>query len=140
MKFYTKPRRKPAIIVVTMIDVFSVLLIFFIVATTFRKNMLPAVKISLPEAKSGVPTSQTEPIILTITADEKVFINSKEISLTKLKETFAQLGKQSPQPAIAMQADKKASFGMIIKIMDAAKEAGFAQLPAFIDDDQSDTK
>jgi biopolymer transport protein ExbD len=118
-----------------MIDVFSVLLIFFIVATTFRKSMLPAVKISLPEAKSGVPTSQTDPLILTITADERIFFNSKETTIPKLKETFNQMGKLSPQPAIAMQADKKASFGLIIKIMDAAKEAGFSQLPAFIDDE-----
>lgn len=134
MKFYTKPRRKPSIIIVTMIDVFSVLLIFFIVATTFRKNMLPAVKISLPEAKSGTPTSQTDPIILTVTADEKIFLNSKEISIQSLRDTFQKMGKQNPQPAIAMQADKKASFGVIIKVMDAAKDAGFAQLPAYIDE------
>jgi len=136
MKFYTKPRRKPSVIIVTMIDVFSVLLIFFIVATTFGpKRLLPSVKISLPDAKSGTPTSQNEPVVLTVTSDEKIFLNSKELSLSKLKNEFMQLGKQTPQPSIAMQADKKASFGLIIKIMDAAKEAGFGQLPAFIDEE-----
>jgi biopolymer transport protein ExbD len=137
MKFYTRPRRKPSIIIVTMIDVFSVLLIFFVVATTFRKSMIPAVKISLPEAKSGTLTSQTEPIILTITPEEKIFLNSKEVSLIQLKEFFNQMGKQEPQPAIAMQADKRVSFGIIIKVMDFAKEAGFSQLPAFIDEDKN---
>lgn len=132
MKFYVKPRRKPTIIIVTMIDVFCVLLIFFIVATTFRKS-LPAIKIMLPEAKAGVPISQTEPLILTVSSNEKIFLNSKEIPLSALNETFAQLGKQNPQPTIALQADKKASFGLIIKVMDAAKAAGFPQLPAFID-------
>lgn len=120
------------IIIVTMIDVFCVLLIFFIVATTFRKS-LPSIKISLPEAKAGVPMSQTDPLILSINSEEKIFLNSKEIPFLKLNETFAQLGKQTPQPSLAMQADKKVSFGLIIKVMDAAKAAGFAQLPAFID-------
>lgn len=117
---------------VTMIDVFCVLLIFFIVATTFRKS-LPAIKIALPESKTGVPVSQTEPLIISITADEKIFMNAKEILLPHLNETFLQLGKQTPQPSIALQADKKAPFGLIIKIMDAAKAAGFSQLPAFIE-------
>lgn len=132
MRFYTRPRNKPTIIIVTMIDIFSVLLIFFIVVTTFKKEM-PAVKISLPEAKEGVAISQVEPIILTISADEKVFLNAKEISLSQLEVTLHQLGKQFPLPSLAMQADKKAPFGLIIKVMDLSKAAGFPQLPAFID-------
>ena len=132
MKFYNKPRRKPTIIIVTMIDIFCVLLIFFIVATTFRRS-LPAIKISLPEAKEGVPVSQTEPLILSVTSEEKVFLNAQEILLSQLNNTLQKLGKQSPQPSLAMQADKKAPFGLIIKVMDAAKAAGFTQVPAFID-------
>lgn len=133
MQFYQKPRRKPTIIIVTMIDVFCVLLIFFIVATTFRKDM-PSVSISLPEAKEGAATSKADPMIFTITADEKIFLNAKEIPLAQLNETFAKLGKQIPLPSVAMQADKKAPFGLIIQLMDAAKAAGFPQLPAFIEE------
>jgi biopolymer transport protein ExbD len=132
MQFYVKRRRKPTIIVVTMIDIFCVLLIFFIVATTFRKSV-PAVTIALPEAKEGVPVSQTEPIILSVTNDEKIFLNGQATTLNQLKESLAQLGKQNPQPPVALQADKKASFGLIIKVMDLAKAAGFSQLPAFIE-------
>lgn len=136
MKFYNKPRRRPTIIVVTMIDVFCVLLIFFIVATTFRKS-LPAVKISLPDAKEGVSVSQTEPLILSITAEEKIFLNTREVPISQLNDTLLKLGKQLPQPSLAMQVDKKAPFGLIIKVMDAAKAAGFNQLPAFIEHEKS---
>lgn len=132
MRFYTKPKRKPLIIVVTMIDIFCVLLIFFIVATTFRKSM-PAIKIALPEATQGQKVSETEPIILTVSADEKIFLNSREVPLADLAKAMSDLGKQSPPPQIAMQADKKAPFGLIIKVMDAARAGGFAQLPAFIE-------
>lgn len=132
MQLYHHQRRKPTIIIVTMIDIFSVLLIFFIVATTFRRT-LPAVKIALPEAKSGAPISQTEPLILSITADEKIFLSARQIGLSQLREVLQELGKQNPPPPLAMQADKKTSFGLIIKVMDAAKAAGFSQLPAFIE-------
>jgi biopolymer transport protein ExbD len=132
MKFYTKPRRKPTIIIVTMIDVFCVLLIFFIVATTFRKS-LPAVTIALPEAKAGATQSVIEPQVISVTNNEKIYLNGKEITLMHLSETFIKWGKQTPPPPIALQADKKAPFGLIIKIMDAAKAAGFPQVPAFIE-------
>ena len=132
MKFYNKPRRRPTVIVVTMIDVFSVLLIFFIVATTFRKSM-PAITISLPEAKAGVSVSQTEPVVITVTADEKILLGAREVPLSELDKTLAELGQRTPQPPVAMQADKKAPFGLIIRIMDAAKAAGFSQLPAYIE-------
>ena len=136
MQFYVKPRRKPTIIIVTMIDVFCVLLIFFIVATTFRRS-LPAVKISLPEAKAGTPISQTEPHIISVTANEKVLLDAKEVPLAQLNAALEQLGKESPRPPIAMQADKKAPFGLIIRVMDAAKAAGFEQLPAFIEQENA---
>jgi biopolymer transport protein ExbD len=120
------------IIVVTMIDIFCVLLIFFIVATTFRRSS-PAIKISLPQAKTGQPVSAAEPVILTVAPDEKIYLDSKEVPLAQLRDTLLQLGKQTPQPSLAMQADKKAPFGLIVKVMDAAKEAGFTTLPAFIE-------
>jgi biopolymer transport protein ExbD len=139
MKFYNKPRRKPTIIIVTMIDVFCVLLIFFIVATTFRKS-LPAVTISLPEAKAGATQNLTEPQVISVTPNEKIYLNGKEITLMHLTETFIKWGKQNPQPPVALQADKKAPFGLIIKIMDAAKAAGFPQIPAFIDQEAPPAK
>jgi biopolymer transport protein ExbD len=130
MRFYTKQRRKPTIIIVTMIDVFCVLLIFFIVATTFRKS-LPAVTISLPDAKAAEQQNLTEPRIISVTKGEKIYLDGKEITLAQLAETLKKLGEQNPQPPVALQADKKAPFGLIIKIMDGAKAAGFPQLPVF---------
>lgn len=115
-----------------MIDIFCVLLIFFIVATTFRRSN-PAIKIALPEAKTGQPVSATEPVILTVAPDEKIYLDAKEVPLARLHETLVQLGKQTPQPSLAMQADRKAPFGLIVKVMDAAKDAGFTTLPAFIE-------
>ena len=53
MKFYTRPRRTPQVIIVSLIDIFAILLIFVIVTTTF-KRIQPEVTIKLPESKSAV--------------------------------------------------------------------------------------
>ena len=53
MKFYTRPRRTPQVIIVSLIDIFAILLIFVIVTTTFKRSQ-PEVTIKLPESKSAV--------------------------------------------------------------------------------------
>ena len=53
MKFYTRQRRMPTVIIVSLIDILAILLIFVIVTTTFRRDQ-PEVVIKLPEAKSAV--------------------------------------------------------------------------------------
>jgi len=77
--------------------------------------------------------SQDGPLVLSITPDEKIFLNTREVSLAQLSEALEELGKQEPRPKIAMRADKKAPFGLVVKVMDVAKAAGFTQLPAFVE-------
>ena len=48
MRFYTKRRKMPSITIVSLIDILAILLIFFIVTTTF-KDKLPQLQINLPE-------------------------------------------------------------------------------------------
>ena len=51
MRFYTRKKRTPQLIIVSLIDILAILLIFFIVSTTFRKEQ-PRLQINLPESKS----------------------------------------------------------------------------------------
>ena len=52
MQFYTRKRRNLFVNVVSLIDILAILLIFFIVTTTFRKKQ-PQVQINLPESKEA---------------------------------------------------------------------------------------
>jgi biopolymer transport protein ExbD len=52
MRFHTRKRRTPSIIIVSLIDILAILLIFFIVTTTFRKEQ-PRLQINLPESKTA---------------------------------------------------------------------------------------
>jgi biopolymer transport protein ExbD len=68
MKFYSRRKRTPQIIIVSLIDIFAMLLIFFIVTTTF-KTAQSQLSINLPESKSASQGQNTEePLVLAITA------------------------------------------------------------------------
>ena len=124
MKFYTRQRRMPQVIIVSLIDIFAILLIFVIVTTTF-KRIQPEVTIKLPESKSAVAAdSSDEPVLLSITEADEIFLDDKQVSLDELTAAVRKLIAEKGRPNLAMKADKKVSYGFLIQVLDALKEAG----------------
>jgi len=134
MKFYTRQRRMPQVIIVSLIDIFAILLIFVIVTTTFKKDQ-PAVNIKLPESKTAVASDKpSEPIILSISENEEIFLDAKKITLEDLKPALQELMRTKPNQTLALNADTKAPFGTVIKVIDVLRDAGVnGNLAAFMD-------
>jgi biopolymer transport protein ExbD len=130
MKFAHRKKRAPSIIIVSLVDVLVILLIFFVVSTTFRTEQ-PEVKINLPDSKTGVNSpSELDHVMLTIDQDDEIKLDGKVVDAEALEGAVRDLS-ATRKSSIAMQADRKASFGTIIKVMDALKLAGVKNLPAF---------
>ena len=130
MNFSVRKRRAPVIIIVSLVDILIILLIFFVVSTTFKKDQ-PEVQINLPESK----TAQKRPAELdhanvSIDQNDEVKLDGRAINVDELEAAVRGLPEQR-KSTLALQADKKASFGTIIKVMDALKLAGVKNLPAF---------
>jgi biopolymer transport protein ExbD len=124
VKFYARPRRTPQVIIVSLIDIFAILLIFVIVTSTFKKAQ-PQVTIKLPESKGAVAAEKSdEPVVLSISATEELFLDSKQIILSELAPTIENLRRDRTKFAMAMKADEKVSYGFLIKVLDALKDAG----------------
>lgn len=132
MRFYTRKKRQPSLIIVSLIDILAILLIFFIVTTTFRKN-LPQLQINLPESKTAeVATStNTEPLVLRVKSDTEITLGDTPVSIEELTTRLQAARQANPQQPIAMQADREAPFGVVVKVLDALKEAGIKNIPAF---------
>lgn len=129
MKFYTRRRASPVITIVSLIDILTMVLIFFVFTTTF-KTQQPQVVIDLPEMKSaGEKVAEAAPVILAIKPDGDVFLDDKPISLDDLGEAVKKLQTENRQ--LGMKADEKAPFGRIMEVLDSLKLAGVANLPAF---------
>lgn len=130
MRFYTKKRRIPSITIVSLIDILAILLIFFIVTSTFKKN-LSEIQINLPESKTStaVSSSAKKNIALQIKSAENITLDNKPITITHLAEAIQEVQKTYPGSTITMQADKEAPFGTVVSVLDALQAAGIKNIP-----------
>jgi biopolymer transport protein ExbD len=132
MRFYVKRKRTPQVIIVSLIDIFAILLIFFIVTTTF-KTAETELSIKLPESKTATQAENpTDPIVLAITADEKIVLNDRPVNgVEGLTSALQDEQKKAADRPLAMKADQKVSFGFLVQVLDSLKKAGVKNLPTF---------
>ena len=129
--FYTRKRRAPVVIIVSLIDILAILLIFFIVTTTFKKN-LPQLKIALPESKAAEASDKKEqPFILEVKDETTMQLDGRPVTLDGLAAALRETNESAPQRGIALQADEGVPFRVVVRIIDALREAGIRNLPAF---------
>ena len=129
MKFYSKPRRTPTIIIVALIDILVVLLIFFMVTTTFIRQ--PAVQITLPKSKTGKEFKREQGLVLTVSPEGKMFLNTQPVAADQLVDRLRAAKVQNPNIVVEMRADQKTTLDVIIAVVDAANQAGIQIINTF---------
>ena len=130
MKFAVKKRRAPSIIIVSLVDILTILLIFFVVSTTFKKDQ-PEVQINLPDSKTATSApAEMEHAVVSVDESDEVKLDGKPVAVDELESAVRNLP-ATRKSSLALQADRKASWGTIIKVMDALKLAGVKNLPSF---------
>jgi len=101
-----------------------------VVSTTFKKDQ-PEVQINLPESKTATKApAELEHAIVTVDEADNIKFDGAAIDADDLERAVRNLS-PTQKASLALQADKKASFGAIVKVMDALKLAGVRNLPAF---------
>ena len=129
--FYTRKRRSPVMVIVSLIDILAILLIFFIVTTTFKKNV-PQLKISLPESKSAAAAEvKEEPVMLEIKDEQTLQLDGQPVTIEALAVELRRVNEAQHERGIAMQADESVPFRVIVRVIDALRDAGIRNLPAF---------
>ena len=131
MKFRRKPRENVEINLASLIDVVFILLLFFVVTTTFTRET--QLKVDLPEAVTGSPPEQTElkQLEILIAADGSYSLNAKQLLKSDLPSLMAALQKESEGDnslPLIISADAKTLHQAVITAMDAAGKLGFAHL------------
>lgn len=126
MQFRTKPKRKKALINITsLIDVLFLLLIFFMVSSTFLEQ--PGIKLELPEAESAVVVEQKD-YTLYIEQNGTMFLNEREITLKNLGDLVKENLPRMTDGALILKADQNVTHGLVVKAMDIVKKAGVKKL------------
>jgi biopolymer transport protein ExbD len=134
MRFLVRKRKQaPAVIVVALIDILIVLVIFLVVTTTFKQQ--PALRLALPESTQAQQAGANEeaPLLVSIDPQGNVRLGpqARPVTVDRLKEELVAAVSAAPNLKLAINADKLAPFGQIVKVMDAAKAAGIKAVNAF---------
>jgi biopolymer transport protein ExbD len=112
-----------------LIDVVFLLLIFFMVSTTFDRHA--KLKVELPEASAKQTQQQQQSIVLSIDAKGNYFINDRQLINTRLEtlKTALQktLGDEKDIPLV-LRADAKTPHQAVVRAMDAASQLGLTRL------------
>ena len=129
MRLRTREREEPDIIITPLIDVVFLLLIFFMVSTTFQRDS--ALTIELPEASSDVREPTESPIEISVDVQGRYYVDGIQLVNTQLKTVKqamidAAAGRDAPQ--LLINADANAPYQSVITIMDAASQLGFMNL------------
>lgn len=126
MAFYVKKRRTPVIPIVALVDILTVLLIFFVVTTTFKKEDRNALlQIALPQASALTPSVENTPrTALSVTASSEVFLDGQAVALDDLATAVRAFRTTRPADRLELKADEQAPLGTLVKVWDALAAAG----------------
>lgn len=122
MKFPHLNKKDASFNLTPLIDVVFLLLIFFMLTTTFV-NLENRIKVDLPTGDFAA-AEPSENIIVTITENNTIYLNGKLIDPLKLTESIAAEIKDEPEKIVILEADKNVRHGKVIRVMDLLKKGG----------------
>lgn len=104
-----------------LMDITFIMLIFFIVTSTFVKE--PGVEVQRPAAETAT-VRKLATILVAITADNQVWINKKQVPLDEVRANVEQLRLENPKGTAVVQVDARAESRYLVEVCDQIREAG----------------
>ncbi|WP_312913312.1 biopolymer transporter ExbD [Stenotrophomonas sp.] len=120
---------EPHIDLVPLIDVILVLIIFFVVTTTFDARS--TLQIQLPTASDQHSSAPPRSLSVLVNADGRYFINDQEVlrpDIESLKQTIAQLAGQDREQTVLLRADARTPYQAVVTAQDALGQLGFRRI------------
>jgi len=125
----TKRDRDLEVNITPLIDVVFLLLIFFMVSTTFQRES--EITIELPESSGEVAESEKKVIEISIDNQGRYFVNQRRIKDTDiktLKQAITLTRGEVKEPKLIISADKMTPHQAVVRAMDAARQLGLVHL------------
>ncbi len=104
-----------------MMDVVFIMLIFFIVTATFVKQA--GIEVNQPQASTAVVQEKAN-ILIAIDADNRIWINRREVDFRALRPNIERLHAENPKGSVVVQADANSTNEVLVQVMDASRKAG----------------
>ena len=129
MRFARTAKDDPEINLIPMIDVLLVIIIFLMLTTTYSR--FAELKINLPSADAEKRLERANEIDVVISAGGQYLIQRKPVpfrDVGALAEEFRRAASGMKQAVVVINADNNATHQSVIRVMDAARQAGIGQV------------
>ncbi|WP_043766270.1 ExbD/TolR family protein [Algiphilus aromaticivorans] len=121
MRRHSQPAEDTGIDLTPMLDVVFIMLIFFIVTTTFVREA--GINVNRPSAQTAEQQDQ-QTILVAISAKNEIYIDGRQTDVRGLRAEIERLKGQAPDATVVVQADRDAGAGIMVEVMDQARLAG----------------
>lgn len=120
-KYFKKEKNFVSINITSLIDVVFMLVIFFMLSSSFNKSSIP---ISLPSSENSIQSSDTESIRVTISKEKIIFLNDNITSIKNLSSESQKLLTSLGTRNAVLYSDENVSLGFMISVIDELTKSG----------------
>lgn len=117
---------EPRVDLTPMVDCVFLLLIFFMISTTFVET--PGLTIKLPESTAQTIAREPKELKVYLDKDGQIFHQDRPISLDQFKSLLREPGVDAGKTTFLLLADREARHGRVVMLMDLAQGAGLGKL------------
>ena len=118
---YTRQSKPAKLNIAPLIDLIFILLIFFVVSTTFSK--LPGIEINRPDA-TVVSQLPVDSFIVAVTKEGDFYVDTKQVNYDQLKEILSVQSNQQKKLSVIVMPDEDSAIKWSIQVMDICKKLG----------------
>lgn len=115
----------------SMLDIVFIMLIFFIVTSSFVRES--GIDVERPKASQSVEKSNTG-VFVAITKNNDIYIDKRRVDAERVQAVLENLILLQPNTSLVIQADEFAFNGVVVGVMDNAKAAGFDKIALATED------
>jgi biopolymer transport protein ExbD len=126
MRLRRRVIKKARIEIIPMIDTIFFLLVFFMIST-LSMAQYSGLPVNLPKAASG-QQAPSESAAVTISTDGKVAIDKEDVAREQIRNILRDRLAKNPELIVLINADEHVEHGVVVEIMDAARQAGVAKM------------
>ncbi len=109
-----------------LIDMIFILLIFFLVTTTFVKES--GVDVNRPVESQKKSTEEIPNMIINVTRDGMVFVDNQAIDIRSVRSRMERFKYENPDGNVIITSDKQSRFGISVEVLDQVRLAGITNV------------
>ncbi|WP_225071379.1 biopolymer transporter ExbD [Desulfuromonas sp. CSMB_57] len=126
MAFRKKKFETPRVDLTPMVDCVFLLLIFFLLSTSFVEA--PGITVKLPESTAQERQQEVKEVKVYLSTAGEIYVGEKRFDKAQLVSHLRSFGAQAEEMTFLLLADREAQHGKVVELMDLARANGFAKL------------